>query len=245
MRKKAIAAALVLGAILTAGYFGLKKNIDVSGMQTFETEHFRIHYVLLEETTKSDIANALETAYPRIAAFFAVEREPKSAVVVYPGAEEFQHAYLGHLLARAYGDWAAGAAYETMVLCASPENPGSQHTYDDILQILVHEYVHTRIYRINEFPNVWLDEGLATYLAGQESALPEILPDFEAFNQDDTGAFLDHDGYAVAYSFIAYLDRTYGNEKILELIRTNDYPAAFGKTAQAVYADWAREVRNP
>jgi hypothetical protein len=244
MRKKMAAASLILGVMLTAAYFGLKKNIDYSGMQTYGTEHFQIYYSVLEEATKSDIANALETAHPRIAAFFATEREAKSVIVVYPSVDDFQHAYLGHILTWFYGDWAAGAAYETMVLSTSPENPGSEHTYEDILQILVHEYVHSLIYQINPFPNVWLDEGLATYLAGQESKLPETLPEFEVFRKDDMGVFLDHDGYAVSCSFIAYLDRAYGNEQILELIRTNDYPAVFGKTAPAVFSEWVQDVKS-
>jgi hypothetical protein len=240
MRKKAVLAALILAVILGAAFLGLKKNIDYAGMQSFETAHFRIYFSALEEGTQSDIGNALETAYPRLAAFFAPDREERSVIVLYPSVGDFQRAYLGHILSWVYGDWAAGAAYEDMVLAASPENPGAEHTYEDILQILVHEYVHSLIRRINEFPNVWLDEGLATYLAGQESALPEILPGFDVFQKDDMGTFLDHDGYAVGYAYMAYLEETYGNGKILDLIRTNDYPAVFGKSAFDVYSDWVR-----
>jgi hypothetical protein len=241
VRKKAPAALLVLAALAAGLYLGLKKNIDTAGMQAFETDHFRVWYSALSEGTKGDVGRALEGAYPRISAFFGTEPAEKTTVILYPGVGDFQRAYLGHILSWFYGDWAAGAEFEGMVLAASPENPGGEHTYEDMLQILVHEYVHARIRRINEFPNVWLDEGLAVYLAEQESRLPDALPAFDDFRKDDMGVFLDNDGYAVGCSYMAYLDETYGGAKILELIRTGDYEAVFGKSAFEVYSEWKRQ----
>jgi len=186
----------------------------------------------------------LEKAYPDVHDFFGMSQEQKGKKVIYPSIEEFQRAYIGIIPSLAFGDWAAGAAFEDLVLATSPENPGSQHSYDDILQILVHEYVHALIYRINETPNVWLDEGLATYLAGQKSYLPQILPGFEVFQKDDLGVFLDHDGYAIGESFLAYLDAVYGNENINQLIKTNDYEATFGKSATEIYSEWTLSLET-
>lgn len=240
MRKKAPAPFLALAALAAGLYLGLKKNVGTAGMQTFETDHFRIWHSALGDGTKGDVGRTLEGAYPRIAAFFGDEPAEKTTVILYPGVGDFQRAYLGHILSRFYGDWAAGAEFEGMVLAASPENPGAEHTYEDMLQILVHEYVHARIRRVNEFPDVWLDEGLAAYLAEQESRPPVALPAFDDFRRDDMGVFLDHDGYAVGRSYIAYLDQTYGGGKIVEMIRTGDYEAVFGKPAAEVYAEWVR-----
>ncbi|MBN2086452.1 MAG: hypothetical protein JW748_14630 [Anaerolineales bacterium] len=244
MKIKAAVVILALSAVIGILHFGLKKNIDYSAMQVFETPHFRVYHSSLADGTKADVENALESAYPRIAGFFSMDGEERTVIVLYPGVEEFQRAYLGHVLSLFYGDWAAGASQEDMVLAASPENPGSEHTYEEILQILVHEYVHSLIYQINEFPNVWLDEGLATFLAGQEGALPSPLPGFAVFQKDDLGAFMDNAGYAVGYSYMEYLDAAYGNEKIILLIRTNDYMAAFGKSAYDVYSEWIRHVET-
>lgn len=244
MKRKAILAILASTAIIGILYFGLKKNIDYSAMQVFETPHFRIYYSSLADGTKTDIQVALEKAHPAIQDFFAVDRKEKTAVVLYPGVEDFQRAYLGYFLSMAYGDWAAGAMYEGQVLAASPENPGSEKSYGDILQILVHEYVHTWIFQINEMPNVWLDEGLAAYLAGQKSTLPPELPGFDVFQKDDLGVFMDNDGYAIGYSYIAYLDAVYGSEKIIQLIRTNDYKSTVGKSAFDVYTDWIRYIET-
>ncbi|MBL4938495.1 hypothetical protein JK636_22585 [Clostridium sp. YIM B02515] len=44
--------------------------------------------------------------------------------------------------------------------------------------------------------------------------------------------------YPVSYTYIEYLDKTYGMEKILKLIKTEDYSQAFGKTEKEIYEDW-------
>jgi hypothetical protein len=242
MGKKAAIIPLIIVMVLGILFLGFKKNIDYSGMEVFETPHFRIYYSSLADGTKTDLENTLEKARPGIQDFFQTEEKEKTAIVVYPSVEDFQRAYLGYFLSMAWGDFAAGAAFEDMVLATSPENPGSAHSYDDILQILVHEYAHTWIFRINDMPNIWLDEGLAAYLAGQESPLPGTPPGFEIFEKDDLGAFMDHDGYAFGYSYIKYLDAAYGSEKIIQLIRTSDYEATFGKSAFDVYSEWIRYV---
>jgi hypothetical protein len=242
MKRNATFAILGLTAIIGILYFGLKKNIDYSAMQVFETPHFRIYYSSLAAGAKTDIEDALEKAHPAIQEFFATDRKQKSVIVVFPSVEEFQRAYLGYFLSVAYGDWVAGAMYEGQVLAASPENPGSEKSYGDILQILVHEYVHTWVFQINEMSNVWLDEGLASYLAGQKSTLPPELPGFDVFQKDDLGVFMDNDGNAIGYSYIAYLDAAYGSENIIQLIQTNDYETTFGKSVFDVFTEWVRYV---
>jgi hypothetical protein len=244
MKTKAAGAVLMLAAVVGILIFSFKKNIDTSSMQFFETSHFRFYFSSLAEGTKADMENILEKAHPGIQEFFRTDRGRKTVIVVYPDVESFQRAYLGYFLSLAYGDWAAGAMFEGQVLVASPENPGSEKSYGDILQILVHEYIHTWIVEINETPNIWLDEGLASYLAGQQSALPQVLPGFDVFQKDDLGIFMDNDGYAVGYSYLAYLDAAYGSGKIIQLIRTNDYNSTFGKSALEVYSEWVRYAES-
>lgn len=142
------------------------------------------------------------------------------------------------ILSLMYGDWAIGAAYQSDVLVTSPENPGSQHTYEDTLEVVLHEYVHTVVYQQNEMANIWLDEGIATYLAGQESQLPPKVPEYEAMQSEDQSTFLENDGYAFSYKYVEFLARTYSSEKIVKLIKTNDYEEVFGKTALEIYKEW-------
>jgi hypothetical protein len=245
--KKAIKYLLVTSVvILVMAFLGLKKNISLQGMQTYNAPHFTIYYEELDQQTLKDIEQKLETSYPDIQNFFGLNSDSnKGKVVVYRTVERFQKAYLGIFLSYVFGDWAAGAAYEDMVLLTSPENPGQEQTYESILDIVVHEYVHTLIYKINQSPDIWLDEGVATYLAGQQSETSNMtVPTFEQMQSQSQGEFVGSDGYAWGYAYVDYLVTTYGAEKVVDLIKTNDYERCFGKSKSATYDEWRNYVEG-
>ena len=231
----------LLVAIIIAGllFLGLKKNIHLDNMEVYETKHFTIYYEALAQQTVNDIEQTLEENYPAIQQFFGLSEAQRGRIVVYESVERFQRAYMGFIVSLVYGDWASGAAYQDLVLVTSPENPGSQHMYDDILEIIVHEYVHTLVYQYNERPDIWLDEGVATYLAGQKSKPSLAFPTFETLQQQDMNTFLDNDGYAYSYAYVDYLVTTYGIQRVVSLIESNDYEDTLGKSASDIYADWA------
>lgn len=243
MLKKLIKISLVVIVVLiAAGYFGLKKNIDLEGMQVHQTPHFTIHHEGLAAGTLQEMESRLEANCGRLRDFFGVDESDKGTIVVYSSVGRFQRAYLGLILAAIYGDWAAGGAYHEMVLITSPDQPGSEQTYEGMMEILLHEYVHTLVYAVNDWPDIWLDEGLATYLSGQAGVLPDTLPGFEAMQSQSMGEFVDNNGYAVARSYVQYLIDTYGSEKVVGLVRTNDYESRLGKSKRAVYDEWAASV---
>ena len=189
--KKSMKYLLVILTVAGILFIGFKKNVNVDDMQVYETEHFSIYYETLEQKTISDIEKKVEASYSGIQNFFSLGLNHRGKIIVYEDVGKFQRAYLGFILSLVYGDWASGAAYQDFVLVTSPENPGSEHTYSDILEIIVHEYVHTLVYRKNGMPNIWLDEGVATYLAGQKSKLSSAIPGVEALQAEDMGTFLD------------------------------------------------------
>ena len=238
IRKTAKYLVVTIAAIMLIAFLGLKKNINLKGMQTYDTPHFTIHYEELNQQTLKDIENKLETSHPDIQDFFGLNSNYRGRMVVYKTIERFQRAYLGIILSMLYGDWANGAAYNDIVLVTSPENPGSQNTYDDTLEVILHEYVHTVVYQQNEMANIWLDEGVATYLAGQESKLSPKIPEFKAMQAEDLNSFLENDGYAFSYKYVEFLEKNYGSEKIVQLIKTNDYEEALGKTGLEIYNEW-------
>jgi len=238
LMKRSMKYLLIIVTIAGILFLGFKKNISIDTMQVYETEHFMVYYESLESKTISNIEDKLEKSYPDIQNFFGLGSGHKGKIIVYEDVGKFQRAYLGFILSLVYGDWASGAAYQDLVLVTSPENPGSEHTYDDILEIIVHEYIHALVYQKNEMPNIWLDEGVATYLAGQKSKLPPAIPGFEALQAEDMGTFLDNDGYAFSYVYVEYLVKTYGNEKVIRLVETNDYDDVFGKSAMDIYNEW-------
>jgi hypothetical protein len=244
MRKTAkyLLATFVVIAIIA--FLGFKKNIDLQGLHTYDTPHFTIYYEELDQQTLKDIEQKLEASYPDIHNFFGSSNYRKGKVIVYKTVERFQRAYLGIFLSYIFGDWAAGAAYQDMLLLASPENPGNQHTYTDILDIAVHEYVHTLIYQVNENADIWLDEGVATYLAKQQSELSDAAapPTFEQMQSQSQSEFVENHGYAWGYVYVEYLVTTYGAEEVINLIKTDDYEECFGKSKLAIYDEWIEYI---
>lgn len=231
-----------LAVLIAVAYLGLKKNIDLDDMEVFETPHFSIHHEGLAPGTLNDIQDRMESKSQPLRDFFGLGEAAKGTIVVYSDIDRFQRAYLGLILSVVYGDWAAGGAYQHMVLLTSPEQPGSDQTYESMLDILLHEYVHTLVYSINDRADIWLDEGLATYLSGQEDELPETLPDFDAMESQSMGDFVDHNGYAVGRGYVEYLVETYGSDQVVQLVRTNDYEAQFGKSKRKVHDEWVESV---
>jgi hypothetical protein len=231
-----LAGLIIVGGFL---YWGFKKNIDAQKMQVYNTPHFSIYYEALNPKTLKDIEQKLESNFTAVNNFFRLDEKSKQAVIVYESVEQFHHAYLGVILSFAYDDWAAAAAYQDLVLITSPENPGSQHTYADILDMIVHEYVHTRVYQLNESADIWLDEGLATFLAGQKGELPRSpVPTYEQLQSQEQKTFVENQGYAWSPAYVEYLINTYGPNKVVELVKTNDYEACLGESNQEVYNKW-------
>lgn len=244
MKKTAKYLLIIFIVVVGILVLGLKKNIHLDKMQVHETEHFTIYYETLKQETLNDIEKKLETEYATTQDFFSLPQTQKGRVVVYANVERFQRAYLGLFLSLFYGDWASGAAYQDLVLITSPENPGTQHTYEDVLEIVTHEYIHTLVYQQNEMPNIWLDEGVATLLSGQKSKLPLTIPRFDAMQKQDMKTFLENEGYAFSCVYVEYLVKVYGNEKFVNLIRSNDYQETFGKSALDIYNEWVSYVET-
>lgn len=244
MKKSIGHLLIILVVVVSILFLGFKKNIKLGNMQVHETKHFTIYYETLEQATIRDIDEKLEKNYPTIQNFFGLGQSQKGKITIYANVAGFQRAYLGLFLSLLYDDWAAGASYQDLVLVTSPENPGAQHTYEDILEIIVHEYVHTLVYQQNEMPDIWLDEGVATFLAGQKSQLSSEIPGFEDMQKQDMDTFLENDGYAFCYPYVEYLVKVYGAEKVIALIRTNNYEETLGKSARDIYNAWVRYLET-
>lgn len=239
MKKVAKYSVISMAVVAVVLFLGLKKNINLDKMNIYETEHFTIYYESLTPQTLADIESKLEINVGDLYTFFAFDTPQKGKIVVYKDVDSFQRAYLGFLLRLVYGDWASGGAYKEMVLLTSPENPGSAHTYNDTLDIIVHEYVHTLVYHLNNQPRIWLDEGLATYLAGQEvKNLPSVIPSYETTLSQSLNDFVNAEGYAFAYTYIDYLVETYGREKVVALVKSNDFQTSFSKSEHEIYEEW-------
>lgn len=91
----------------------------------------------------------------------------------------------------------------------------SHKNRDDFWKILKHELCHLYFsHFVKNGRPLWLNEGLACYLSGQENPLPEdIFYIFRYFG------CLDKDIYKVGYFWVNLLIEKFGSDKLLKLIK--------------------------
>ncbi len=229
---------LVLTILALIAFIGLRHDHSVKGMALYETDHFAIYHHGLKETTLIDMTNTLEHNYIVSNQFFHSQSKAKSKVIVYKDIDTFQRKCYGLFISWILPEWGAGASSKADVLMTSPEYANADHTYEDMLEIASHEYVHTLVWKIKAFADIWLDEGMAVYFSGQKQAINAPVPTFKEMQSQQINAFVDANGYLFSYYYIEYLLATYEDEQIIKLIKTDDYDACFGISKKDVYENW-------
>ena len=83
------------------------------------------------------------------------------------------------------------------------------------------------------------------YYETEEAAAKDVF----GYADEQTGAinpltFSNCGGYIFAHTYIEYLDLTYGWEKVLSLIETEDYNKCFGKSREEIYDECVNYISN-
>jgi len=135
-------------------------------------------------------------------------------------------------------DWVVGAAGKNELKMVSPLNPGSVHSYESLMQAIVHEFAHTVVLNIREhgavgLPN-WLNEGFAYYEANQlstaqrqtvqASILQKTIPAWQEIKEANTVQFGEMGGYEISATIVEFLVQTYGYDKLKQFIVNPDSP---------------------
>ena len=74
--------------------------------------------------------------------------------------------------------------------------------------------------------------------------LINFIPAFADTKTVSPIAFANFGGYALAHTYIEYLEKAYGWDKVLSLIKTEDYEACFGKFQRAIYDEWVQFIKS-
>ena len=130
----------------------------------------------------------------------------------------------------------------------SPFNPGKHHTYESVIGVIPHEYVHTVIYRMNPKTPLWLDEGIALYLTNG-APLGDInnynIPSFDDIQTNNPIKFSNIGGYSLAHTYVEYLNDEYGFDKVIDFISgTLSYEETFGVTSEEIYNGWVQYLNS-
>lgn len=204
-----------------------------------QTEHFEVFCADNDVQSAEAVAGILENNYGKITSDLDAEPSEKCRLMIYPDIDSF-HKAIGYDDAP---DWLAGTADGNTLHMVSPANPGSAHSYGDIMFVAVHEFVHIVVDEINSEVPVFLNEGVAAYEAGQSSG---VMARVQQALTNDTFPTVkeletlspDNGLYQFAYAFVDYIIDTYGMEKLTEFIRTPSVEAVFGVSEEDLSSAW-------
>ncbi|SDY24733.1 hypothetical protein SAMN05421736_101767 [Evansella caseinilytica] len=244
MKKKIILVILLIILALVCIQFYPALSLKSTGMITEETDHFILYYEPDDKEAAQEIGEILEQKRAEINAKLNYHQEEKTEVYIYPDQNTFHGKKYG-MAGRIFGpDWYIGDNVGEKVLLVSPNNPGSHHSYDSVVVTAVHEYVHTVVYAVNPQVSKWLNEGLAVYLAEQAPDLETIsvvgAPSYQDTQTSNPVKFGKMSGYAYSYTYLQFLDRTFGMDAVSTLLKENpaDYENVFSYTEEEIYEMW-------
>jgi hypothetical protein len=200
---------------------------DMDLSLTRRTGHFTYLYHPYDSLVIDSIARKLEENYERITTELKAKKLPTVEVRIYPDLESY-HTAINYPNAPA---WMVGSAGINKFSIVSPQNAGPEHTYESVMEGIVHEFTHcVHIHLLNNHLGVaknndarWLWEGVACYEANQFVS-PKSLsyltngnyPTLEELNDSD-----DRKIYQMGYLIIDFIKSKYGIKALKQLIRTN------------------------
>ncbi len=221
-----------------------------------ESQHFAFYTTEGDIDVLDSLAIILENNYDRITNRLGIQIEKKIDVKVFPDVKSF-HDAIDYPDAP---DWVVGSCIGDEILMVSPLNPGSVHTYESLMQVIVHEFVHIAVYYacgnkvVAELPK-WLNEGYAQYEAGQvndhirnsvESSLRKnVPPTWTQLNTASAMEFGHMNGYGLSVTIVEFLIDTYGFEKLVLLIKEpGNIETIYGLPENTLEKQWVQYITH-
>lgn len=241
MRKK----ALIILSVMCIFFVGCGEKADTIKLRK-ESEHFKYSSTKSDKEVLDDLEENLESNYDRIAKDLNVTLEEKIDVAIYPNIDEF-HKAIGMEDA---GDWLVGVAGTSEVAMVSPLNPGSVHTYDSLMSVIVHEYTHILVMNLNVDTDTYLNEGIAVVEANQidnntkyylrEIAKLDKLPSIDEMKNNYSGL---EQPYFLSGGFVEFIINDYGYDGIINLIKKpDDLEIITGSTKENLEKSWKEYI---
>lgn len=214
-----------------------------------KSKHFYFYYNSEDTIGKIyliTMKNYLETNYKKVTDFFHIDENDMPIVEIYFYAKykEFNCAVLKDrgLNLHNYGDPTASTISENKIYIT---HSTMHNNVKFIYMSALHEYVHCCTMVIGANPPMWLREGIALYLTNGKDFYQDKYEDFIA-NGLPYEYILNSTGrYTYTYSMVEYIAETYGNDKLLELIKSDgDYEKALGLTIEEFENGWIKFLKD-
>lgn len=252
-KKKRLALRIIIGVVIFLALVVFVNFIPVFSLKTADMKQFSGNwinvYYEIEEAAARDVFEYADGETAAIAEKLGFTEKQDINVYIYDYQSTMQTKKYGFIAPLLGLDWYIGDNIGTNVILTSPANPGKVHDYDNNKNAVLHEIVHAYVSVINSKVELWLTEGMALYLSNGVPFEREMLdycniPTFEQTCTRNPIEFSNCGGYNFAHTYIEYLEKTYGWEKVLELVKSQDYESCFGKSKRAVYDEWVEFISN-
>jgi hypothetical protein len=208
-----------------------KKNTSPLDFQ-IASKHFDFYSNKSDYKVLDSLANILEKNYLVITDHLQTIFTKRINVYIYPDLKSFHDA----INFPDAPDWVVGAASKNELKMVTPLNPGSAHTFESLMQAIVHEFAHIVILNLREQGLVglpkWLNEGYAFYEAHQlkdnirtvikTKLADKTAPSWSQLNQAGTVEFGNMDGYELSSTIIEFLVKYYGYDDLRRIIISPD-----------------------
>lgn len=223
-------------------------RLNTKDMTVLEGDWVNVYYEIEKEAAE-DVFRYADSETEFVAKKLGFKEKQNVNVYIYDSQSTMQtkkYGLIGPLLGL---DWYIGDNIGCNVILTSPANPGKVHDYDNNKYAVLHEIVHAYISVLNPDIPLWLTEGCALYLSNGGEFHREYLdampiPTYKETNTRNPITFSDCGGYTFAHTYIEYIDVTYGWDKVLQLIKTEDYEDTFGKSRKEIYDEWVEYIEN-
>ena len=190
-------------------------------------KHFSIHYRGSDKMVVKEVERKLEDNYYRLINLFEVDFDKRIEVYIHPNLYSLKST----MNIDDPSEWLVGLAVgDKTIHIVSPANPPGNHSYDSVMEGLIHELVHICVARSSktQLP-VWLNEGLAVYYSGQQRFAQEVpglvmnlkeMPGL--FILSDHKRFAQRNGYSLSYTIIEMVEKFVGHGGISRWVK--EYP---------------------
>lgn len=161
--------------------------------------------------TAVKLSNYLEVRYEGITKQLGVEPEKKIEVVIHPDRASLLSARMRS------DDWIVGFADAGTIHVVAPTNSDKKNTEDRVKKVAVHEITHVVVRLLNKNVPLWLNEGVATYEAGQKPQIDQskgIKPLSEIVLIKEAREGL----YQWPYAVVQFIDEKFGKDYLRKII---------------------------
>lgn len=221
-----------------------------------ESQHFNFYSTNGDIKVLDSLAINLENNYSRITNHLGIQIDKKINVKVFPDIKSF-HVAINYPDAP---DWVVGSSNGDELMMVSPLNPGSIHTFESLMQVIVHEFVHIAVsYARGDkgcttLPR-WLSEGYAQYEAGQvneqirkkveTSVVANTPPTWAQLDTASVMEFGNMNGYGLSVTIVEFLVVTYGIDKLVLLIKKpENFEIIYGLSEYTLEKQWIQYVKH-